>query len=388
MKNAKETKLDIPFYISWYMDELITRLHKEYPGTEWSWVARVQKFEDAYVLTDIVFPKQHNSASNTEMTWDWLHEALMPILESDPESIWEWNCWLHSHHSMSVFRSGTDDTARQSFNDGMTKHRWSVVTAHSWPGGSTIYKCALDIYKPAVFDFDIPVLVEEFDKVEFYRDNITDYDEMNRQLGILKEKREEELIGVEQCFVKESSRSYNIGFDEKDIDHVLSVIGEDHKEVVDKILSEKKIELEWKEVSNIKAKRDKGIIDTNKLYDEASNEIVAAFSWDVFWAKIQELKDNIIKPKRTKTKYYGRGYGKGYSKWVSTLPINQTSSATNLQERAEAAAAYYWVGGAKHYWIPEDGPTYWTNAYWSKRYADHNLEDPDSAGGNLFPDNQ
>lgn len=56
-------------------------------------------------MTDVRFAEQENSVTNTEMTKEGIAKLTEEILAQDPRQIQEFNCWLHSHHSMSCFWS-------------------------------------------------------------------------------------------------------------------------------------------------------------------------------------------------------------------------------------------------------------------------------------------
>ncbi len=54
-------KLKVSMRISGYVSELIKKLHELYPSEERSGIARVERRDGYYEVTDIRFPKQSNS---------------------------------------------------------------------------------------------------------------------------------------------------------------------------------------------------------------------------------------------------------------------------------------------------------------------------------------
>jgi proteasome lid subunit RPN8/RPN11 len=59
-----------------------------------------------------------------------MEEMLERLVENDPAGIQDWNLWLHSHHGMQTFRSGTDVAQRNGFKELDVNHFFSIVTSH------------------------------------------------------------------------------------------------------------------------------------------------------------------------------------------------------------------------------------------------------------------
>lgn len=263
------------FRISGYVDQLVRRLHKEYPWTERSGLARIVKSNWYYTMTDIRFAEQENSTGNTEMTKEGISSLVETLFEEDPKSLSEYCCWIHSHHTMWCFWSGTDHEAKASFaQDGNTKFFFSVVTAYA--GDDIKYKCALDIYKPVRLEFDIPVSVEEYDP----KSTIAEFELMMKAIENLEKKRDEKLALVEAEWVVNE-------------DNVVEVIGilnvedcDDNRNMVIDLLQEQNAE--WAE-----RLREMYI----KEFEDNKDETVAYFQGDCFEKRIKELKDCIIKYK-------------------------------------------------------------------------------------------
>lgn len=153
---AKKPKL----IISFSMNEYIKKLHGIYPSKEWMGLAKViQDEEKNFHLVDIIHPEQKASGAEVESTDKGMKDLKDWILENDPEGMESWTCYLHSHHGMGVFWSGTDDQCRLDLNDGRP-FSISIVTAYSKLNKEDIsYKGCINFYKPhnVEIDFDIEI---------------------------------------------------------------------------------------------------------------------------------------------------------------------------------------------------------------------------------------
>ena len=277
--------LKIDFRISWYVNELVKKLHAEYPWTERSAMARIEKKQWYYIMTDVRFAEQENSVTNTEMTKEGIAKLTEEILAQDPRQIQEFNCWLHSHHSMSCFWSWTDDEAKASFNDGNTKFFFSVVTAYKWD--RIDYKCALDIYKPVRIELDIPVSVEARDEEKFYRETIKEYALMNKAIENLAKKRDEKLMALSVEWV----------VNENNVNELMSIMNVEDNEENAKIIIDL---LDEQNAEAAEALKEAYI----KEFEDNKSETITYFQWDTFEKKIRELKDAIKKPSYS----YSKGY--------------------------------------------------------------------------------
>lgn len=145
---------NITLLINDWCKEQIKTLHKEYPNTEWlAYCKVIPKWNGVFLMTDMVHPWQKATGWDVETTKEWM-EWLTRELINRKEKLTEWNCVLHSHHHMGVFRSGTDDNARLGLNDWRKLAR-AVVTAYSDKGID--YKGCINFYKPYNIEIDIDV---------------------------------------------------------------------------------------------------------------------------------------------------------------------------------------------------------------------------------------
>lgn len=270
-------KLRVKLVISGYVHELIRKLHQEYPSAERSWIARIEKKDGYYLMSDIRFPKQSNHWAETEMKDWWLEALLEDIFTQSPEQLHEWKCWIHSHHHMWCFWSGTDEAAKRSFNDWATDFRWSVVTAYdkNWP----TYKCALNVFKPVNMEFNIPVGNEEFDITEYMRTFWLDYASYERKLKDLEYEYNWGLANLNQTYIPT----------EADIDSLVQIFNvewtPEDREVI--------INLITKDYQSSKKDRKRRL---DERYEEAVSDLQEEYQLDFFSDKIKELKDNIIPP--------------------------------------------------------------------------------------------
>lgn len=268
-------KLKVSVVISWYVNELITRLHQLYPHKERSGIARIQKMRWYYEVTDIRFPKQSNHWAETEMKDTGLQDLLEDIVINNPTQLHEWKCRIHSHHNMWCFRSGTDETAKRSFNDGNQDYRRSIVTAYTDKWNVT-YKCALNVFKPVNIEFDVPVVKQEFDMDSYLQKNLDDYEVYIKALDQLKAERDKALAQAQQPY-QPTEHDINSLID------ILNVENTDENRWICISLLEK----------NGKSRYDLNINIINDTFEEQAQELLSYFGFDLFSAKIKELEDNI-----------------------------------------------------------------------------------------------
>lgn len=176
--NNISIKGNITLLINDWCAQHIRTLHKEYPHTEWLAVCKIEpQWNWVFLMTDMVFPWQKGvggEVETTEQGMEWLNKELISRNEN-----WKlWNCILHSHHSMWVFWSSTDDNARLGMNDWRWMER-AVVTAYEWDNIS--YKWCLNFYKP--YNIEVDVEVKNEDKVNIikqYEDYLVKVDESEK----------------------------------------------------------------------------------------------------------------------------------------------------------------------------------------------------------------
>lgn len=150
---------NIKITMSWRVHEYIKQLHKIYPRTEWLGLCKVVKVDDAsFEVVDMIHPHQKISGADVNVTDEGMDWALEHLQEYDPDEIHLWNCILHSHHTMGVFWSGTDDNARKDLNDGRTA-AFAIVTAYK--GDDITYKGCLNFYRPFPLELDAEMYIEE-----------------------------------------------------------------------------------------------------------------------------------------------------------------------------------------------------------------------------------
>ena len=259
--------LNTTVLISWFVHSLIERLHKEYPHKEWSGIARIEKKEWYYLVSDIKFPKQSNSWWETEMKE--IDGILEDIVLNNPEQLSERKCWLHSHHNMWCFWSWTDAKAKASFNDWMTTHRWSIVTAYKWK--QVDYKCALNIYKPINIEFDIPVKNEWF--------VISDHIDNKEYLKDLKELDAQ----YEAAYEEEDKRNTPTQSDILSLIEIFNVeASEENMTTMSELISD-----------DLKTKKDSRLQRLKTTYELSVQELIKKHNLDIFADKLKELEDNI-----------------------------------------------------------------------------------------------
>lgn len=315
----KEIKKKLKVYVtvSWYVNALIAELHNNYPNTERSGIGRIEKRDGYYEVTDIRFPKQDNSSGETEIKDGGLDDLLEDIFNNNPEQLHERKCWIHSHHTMWCFWSHTDQVAKNSFNDGNLNCRWSIVTAYtdSW---NITYKCALNIFKPILAEFDVPVKKEAFDMQWYIKTMWIDYDTYMANYDAIETRRDEALYGI---------MLWHDATDE-DINGLLDIFNvennEDNVSVCKDLLDKQ-----------IKKQIDKAIEIANDEFDKEQEELSEMFGANIFDAKLKELKDNIIPPKTYAWSGYKPAIGFDVNKWYNPndwYPTHKSKQQSVLDE--------------------------------------------------------
>lgn len=169
--NNISIKENIILLINDWCAEHIKTLHKEYPHEEWLAYCKVEPQWKpwVFIMTDMVFPWQKTTSWDVETTKEWM-ERLNRELIRRWERATDWNCVLHSHHSMGCFRSPTDNNARLWLND-WRQLAWAVVTSYDkeW---YIDYKGCINFYKPYNIEIDVDVMDKIVEKTitEKYQD--------------------------------------------------------------------------------------------------------------------------------------------------------------------------------------------------------------------------
>ena len=158
--NNVDTKIKPKLIINAWCHAHIKTMHKASPSTEWLAKCKIiNLWNGVFKMVDMIHPPQECSSALVE-TADgaWLREAQ--YLERIWEQDWDWNCVLHSHHSMNAFWSGTDDEQRLRLNDGR-ELAWAVVT--NYRGDNIWYKGCVNFYKPYNIEIDCDIEYEDVD---------------------------------------------------------------------------------------------------------------------------------------------------------------------------------------------------------------------------------
>ena len=185
--------VSIKFYIPEIFNQAITNLHASHKNMERSARVKAIPHKDGYALVDMYFPKQKNQTAHTEMTEEWVTEFGERLFENDVEEQNYWNLWLHSHHTMWLFWSWTDEATKQSFHHWWFQHFFSIVTWH-WSGSwwtkfwNNRYKWCVNFYE---YDYEVEA---EFEIGLWFEDSI-----LEKEVEF-EEKYKEELKALEESF--------------------------------------------------------------------------------------------------------------------------------------------------------------------------------------------
>lgn len=260
------TRNKVQLYISPFMHELIRSIHKKYPNQEWSGIAKLEPQDGWYTLTDIVFWEQNNSWTLTSITEKWAEEILEKIFKKDKRNMGKRICWLHSHHHMETFWSGTDEEMKQQLDDGNRTHFFHIVTNCKWD--VVWYKWALTIYQPYNIEFDANVTVLEWE--------MTYTEEQTHALKALDIEMNDELAVFNMDWIVDRQSS--------SLQTIASIVGWDSDDVKNEVI----------EILRSGAERAKDIIASK--YNTKKNEAI-------FWSYINDLVSCVNKQKPTTYQY-------------------------------------------------------------------------------------
>ena len=304
--------VNIDFRVSGKFNELIKKLHAKYPHTERSGIARIVKRPWYYELIDIKFPEQSNHWAETEMTKEWIDKIIEDVLMTEPDNMEERKCWLHSHHRMGCFWSGTDAAAKAQFDDWNTKFWFSVVTAYKASTDEVDYKCALNIFKPIKLEIDIPVTIWDYTTEDIIAEVGKDrYDSVQIAIEEITTDRDQKIGAI----VVDDNHS------DRYIEEVLDILNaEDNTEnrvVVESLIKEQTNEI----VDNLKSSYEKdaqykidmlleslGTTYVTTKMTELENNIKKTTFWaiwdnfDTYWSNYTKKNKKLNKAEKKKQK--------------------------------------------------------------------------------------
>ena len=143
--------------------EISASLHKlcrHYENKEFTLIGKSRVEGENVYLVDFRVPHHESDSVNTEMTQED-QEKFYDELIAEKENPVEWNFWIHSHHTMGVFWSGTDKEQMSEFNTGAPDMFFHVVISAK-DDEKVEYRGACSIYKPfEVIQDDVEVVVGE-----------------------------------------------------------------------------------------------------------------------------------------------------------------------------------------------------------------------------------
>ncbi len=95
---------------------------------EVGWLSSCTRSGDSFVIDDVFVPEQVCSAASTRITRDGEAELLSELMSTGKaDVIRNLHCWGHSHVTMEVFASGTDNVATTEFLRKRKNHFIRVI---------------------------------------------------------------------------------------------------------------------------------------------------------------------------------------------------------------------------------------------------------------------
>ncbi len=125
------TKNCVKMYVPQKIHEVVTALHEDHKACEWSAFCKIIDWKDWYAIIDMFFPNQDNSSWLNTTTQEWLDQFCNWVIENEPTEMSKRKMQIHSHHSMWLFWSWTDNEQNRAWNYGWNKHFFNAVTAYS-----------------------------------------------------------------------------------------------------------------------------------------------------------------------------------------------------------------------------------------------------------------
>ena len=342
--------------ISSWCHNHIKALHKKYPGTEWTAICRIVNHWDwQFEMVDMIHPWQKTTSWEVETTDEWMEWAIDHLLERG-EDLWEWNCILHSHHSMGCFWSQTDDNARLSMNDWRML-MWAVVTAYKWE--EIDYKGCLNFYKPYPIEIDCDI---EYNTEDLYW--------QREQWGEFMENRTKEIYN-EMVLTDQTLKEYKC---EYDYDNLLKYLGIDITDELKKNAEVVQMKMPCEGYEN----RLKEIMEEAKekvqeeIWAPVDNELVDWSNWsDNLLNQLEEnKKKSEVKPV---SGWNGKNYDYNYDYSNSWGDYERNTTVTKKSNRDfyENPEEKYCEFSSLNY------PTKWTliNSYWLNEQFQFRLND-------------
>ena len=343
--------------ISAWCHNHIRALHKKYPWTEWTAICRIVNHWDwQFEMVDMIHPWQKTTSWEVETTDEWMEWAIDHLLERG-EDLWEWNCILHSHHSMGCFWSQTDDNARLSMNDWRML-MWAVVTAYKWE--EIDYKGCLNFYKPYPIEIDCDI--------EYYTEDLY---WQREQWGEFMENRTKEIYN-EMVLTDQTLKEYKC---EYDYDNLLKYLGIDITDELKKNAEVVQMKMPCEGYEN----RLKEIMEEAKekvqeeIWAPVDNELVDWSNWSDNLLEQLETNKKAAEAVKPVSHYNGSLYDYDYCNSWGDYEYNRTTTPLKKSNRDfyESPEEKYCEFSSLNY------PTKWSliNAYWLNEQFEFRLND-------------
>ena len=147
----KLTAEDIRLYLLPEVEERI-RHYTQLAAGEVSGLGTVEEYDEGFLVTDIFLPKQSCSPGGTELDQESVATLIMELDQAGADA-GSLRFWWHSHGSLDVFWSGTDESCINNLANG--DYVLSLVT-----NKRNQLLARLDIFKPVRLTVDhLPVSV-------------------------------------------------------------------------------------------------------------------------------------------------------------------------------------------------------------------------------------
>lgn len=205
--------------------QYIASLHEEFTSKERLAICKMERTNNnEFTMVDMIHPHQKAHGSEVETTDEGMERQMQYLMENDKENIHKWNCVLHSHHSMGVFWSGTDNNARLWLNDGRFMS-FAIVTAYDKSDKRNIsYKGCVNFYQPYNIEIDADIEYEDFDALALDEYKKIFNEALPVEKARLLEERKEELNPKIDSLFKEINDFLGVDFTDELVKNYTNVV--------------------------------------------------------------------------------------------------------------------------------------------------------------------
>jgi len=174
------------------IDKILTYLVDTFKDKEFTLYGKTRIVGEEVHLEKLFVPNQESTSSTTDADPDQLIDELDEAGEG--AELEHWNMWIHSHHTMGAFWSGTDDEQMRAFDKG-GKHFFHMVMS----SGAKKRLACFTQYKPFHVRLnDVSIEVSEENENPELTELSRQLDELLEKINELSDSIPEEAVKIEK----------------------------------------------------------------------------------------------------------------------------------------------------------------------------------------------